>query len=79
MKTTELNHVAIHVEDVEVSCRFYREVLKLEQIERPAFGFPGAWFRLGTEQDLHLIGNREQPVASHPRGGHFALLVASIR
>ena len=79
MKYIDLNHVALHVADVERSCAFYAEVLGLKPLPRPAFSFPGAWFRLGAEQELHLIGDREQPVASNPRGGHFALQVASIR
>jgi catechol 2,3-dioxygenase-like lactoylglutathione lyase family enzyme len=47
MKTLQLNHVAIHVADVERSVHFYRDVLQLEPLPRPAFKFPGAWFRLG--------------------------------
>ena len=73
-----LDHVAIHVESVERSCRFYAEVLRLEQISRPAFTFPGAWFQLGEYQQLHIIGERTQPVLSQSRGNHFALLVDSI-
>ena len=78
MKTTQLNHVALHVADVEQSCCFYGDVLRLESISRPAFDFPGAWFRLGNDQELHLIGNRTEPVQSHNRGNHFALLVDDI-
>jgi lactoylglutathione lyase len=78
MKHYELNHVAIHVADVEKSCRFYREALQLEPIPRPAFSFPGAWFRLGSSQELHLIGNRSEPVNSHHRGNHFALRVDNL-
>jgi catechol 2,3-dioxygenase-like lactoylglutathione lyase family enzyme len=75
MKTTQLNHVALHVADVERSSAFYRDVLKLEPMPRPAFSFPGAWFRIGPDQELHLIGERKQEVISHNRGNHFALLV----
>ena len=69
----ELNHVALHVADVDKSCDFYRNVLKLEPMERPEFDFPGAWFRLGEFQELHLIGGREDVVISRPRSNHFAL------
>lgn len=75
MKTTQLDHVALHVADVPASCAFYQNVLRLEPIPRPAFDFPGAWFRLGQSQELHLIGNRNQTVHSHHRGNHFALMV----
>jgi lactoylglutathione lyase len=78
MKIHELNHVAIHVADVERSTEFFRHVLRLEQIERPAFDFPGAWFRLGAQQELHLIGGRSEPVSSGSRSNHFALRVDDL-
>ena len=37
MKTTQLNHVALHVEDLGRSCQFYGEVLQLERLPRPGF------------------------------------------
>jgi lactoylglutathione lyase len=75
MRINQLNHVAIHVADLDKSVAFYRDVLKLELIPRPAFNFPGAWFRLGVDQDLHIIAGRTREVISHNRGNHFALLV----
>ncbi|MEJ0089210.1 MAG: VOC family protein [Limisphaerales bacterium] len=74
MKIHELNHVAIHVADVKQSAAFYRDVLRLEPLPRPAFNFPGAWFRLGVNQELHLIGRRG-PVALIDGNNHFALQV----
>ncbi len=69
----ELNHVALHVCDLDASARFYGDVLGLPSLPRPDFGFGGAWFALGT-QELHLI------VADPTRQGerqafHFALQV----
>lgn len=78
MQVRQLNHVAIHVADVDASVVFYRDVLKLPPMDRPAFDFPGAWFLLGEDQELHLIGDRDQPVHSHHRGGHFALVVDDL-
>lgn len=78
VKIHELNHVAIHVSDVERSREFYRNALQLEEIPRPAFAFPGAWFRLGAEQELHIIGERTDPVTSHNRGNHYALRVEDL-
>ncbi len=75
MQTLQLNHVALHVADLERSTKFYTEVLKLEPMPRPAFAFPGAWFRLGADQELHLIGERTSPVISHNRGNHWALMI----
>ena len=73
MTIRELNHVALYVTDVERSSKFYRDVLQLEPIPRPAFTFPGAWFRLGKNQELHLIGNRGSPFLKTNENNHFAL------
>ena len=78
MKIHELNHVALHVSDVARSCEFYARVLRLSPLPRPAFDFPGAWFRLGTQQELHLIGRTDEPVEPRSRNNHFALQVEDI-
>ena len=78
MKVFELNHVAIQIADVGRSCDFYARVLQLPPMVRPAFDFPGAWFRLGEKQELHLIGRRGEPVMSGSRGNHFALQVDDL-
>ena len=78
MTIHELNHVAIYVSDVKRSSEFYGGVLQLQSLPRPAFNFPGAWFRLGTGQELHLIGNRGDPFSENHRNNHFALRVDDI-
>ena len=78
MNILELNHVALHVADLEASIAFYRDQLELEPMARPAFDFPGAWFRLGPKQELHLFAGRQQPVQNQSRGTHFAVQVGSI-
>jgi lactoylglutathione lyase len=78
VKIHELNHVAIHVADVARSSVFYREVLRLENLPRPAFDFPGAWFRLGSVQELHLIGRVIGNVPPVNSNNHFALRVEDV-
>ena len=78
MTIRELNHVAIYVTDVERSSEFYRDVLQLEAISRPAFTFPGAWFRLGTGQELHLIADHGAPFFRSNENNHFALKVEDL-
>jgi lactoylglutathione lyase len=73
IKVHELNHVAIHVRDLDASIRFYREVIGLPQIPRPNFAFPGAWFAFGN-QELHLIAESTLD-PNDRRHHHFALLV----
>ncbi len=79
MKITGLNHVAVVVSDVSRSSRFYGKLIGLDPVPRPAFPFPGAWFRIGSDQELHLIGEDD---ASAPRaragGEHFALRVDDV-
>ena len=78
MKVDQLNHVALEVVDVDASCAFYEAVLGLEKIQRPDFGFPGAWYALGSGQALHLISGREETVVGGRRGTHFALRADSV-
>ena len=78
MKIIHLNHVALQVKDVDVTTRFYEDVIGLKQIPRPDFGFRGTWFRLGVDQELHLIDAAAGGVSSSSRGDHFAMMVDSI-
>ncbi len=78
MQIKAVNHVALHVADVAASVAFYGQVLDLQPMPRPAFDFPGAWFRIGADQELHLIGDRTDAVQSHSRGTHFALHVPDV-
>jgi len=78
MTILELNHVAIYVTDVARSSEFYHGVLRLEAIPRPAFNFPGAWFRLGANQELHLIANLGAAFFRSHDKNHFALKVDDL-
>jgi len=69
----ELNHVALHVSDLDVSTAFYRDVLGLPQLARPEFSFGGAWFALGSHQ-LHLIEDAKSADKDR-RVMHVAFLV----
>jgi catechol 2,3-dioxygenase-like lactoylglutathione lyase family enzyme len=66
MKTLELNHVAVYATDLKRSVEFYEKVLKLTPIPRPSFNFPGTWFQLGTNQELHLIAELGDPFFQKP-------------
>jgi glyoxylase I family protein len=85
MPVSALHHISIPVADVARSRQFYREILGLEEIERPPFDFPGAWFAIdGGRQHLHLIGEPRNPTFRQdkpldPRDTHFAVRVTSYR
>jgi len=75
----QMSHVSITVTDVEKARGFYTGVLEFKEIPRPAFDFPGLWYSLGGDLQLHIILNdqlvrpaveRETIVARYP---HFAL------
>lgn len=81
IKVEGLHHVSLPVTNLERSRAFYRDVLGLQEFERPAFDFAGAWFYVGAGQ-LHLIVHerptlRTRGVDSHDV--HFALRVRSYR
>lgn len=76
-----LHHVSLAVTNLERSRAFYRHVLGLEEIERPAFDFAGAWFRIGAGQ-LHLIVHERPTLRTRgidSQDVHFALRVGSYR
>lgn len=79
IKYKELHHVSLTVTDLERAKNFYSGILCLNEITRPNFDFPGAWYEIGQQQ-LHLI---EYPSSQtlrpdkhlSSREGHFALRV----
>lgn len=79
MKILCLDHVALPVDCLESSCHFYSQVLGLERMSRPDFSFPGAWFRLGSTQELHLISRGTTVSEKGPSyDRHFALRVDCV-
>ena len=73
MQVHELNHVALHVRNLDASTHFYGELLGLPLLPRPDFPFGGAWYALGS-QELHLIVDETLP-AGERHHGHLALRV----
>ena len=79
----ELHHVSLIVTDLARAKRFYSGVLNLQEISRPAFDFPGAWYQIGNQQ-LHLIVHPPAQVLRtkggiDTRDGHFALRVRDYK
>ncbi len=71
------DHVSISVGDLAEARQFYAEQLGFTEIERPDFGFPGAWFRIGA-QPVHLTTGGDQrgaDAALRPNDPHFAVAV----
>jgi catechol 2,3-dioxygenase-like lactoylglutathione lyase family enzyme len=70
-----IDHVTLIVKSVEASRRFYVDLLGMEEVERPAFSFGGAWFKAGATL-VHLIEEHDQ---SGPAGYPADVLVRSSR
>ncbi len=84
IRVQTIDHVTIVVKDLEKSRCFYEDLLGMESVARPDFGFPGQWFQAGRTQ-IHTIlespeaGSAGLPpfAGTHPsRGFHFAFEVA---
>ena len=80
--TRAAHHFSICVDDIDRARAFYGDALGLPEIERPDFGFPGAWYDAGPVQ-LHLIvpppgadvGTRAEKLT--PIAGHIAFEIES--
>lgn len=68
-----LNHVSVVARDLGESVRFYVDVLGLEPLPTPDFGFPVQWLRAGSLQ-VHLFERPDPP----PTYAHFALEVDDV-
>lgn len=62
-----LDHLVLTVQDLEVTCSFYRRVLGMQVI---TFGEQRKALRFGQQKiNLHQIGREFEPKAEHPTGG----------
>ncbi|MEE8580194.1 MAG: VOC family protein [Myxococcota bacterium] len=75
MLVKRAHHVSLTVSDIEKARAFYGDFLGLEEIQRPDFGFPGAWYAAGGVE-LHLIASpkdvQQKDPSPYPIGGHTA-------
>jgi catechol 2,3-dioxygenase-like lactoylglutathione lyase family enzyme len=73
------NHVALQVKDFEASRKFYADVLGLQPVPVPDnLKAIRAWFKIGADQQIHLLAGRTAPVVNDRNGSHFAVFVESI-
>ena len=71
------DHGSISVRDLDEAIVFYEDALGLERLDRPDFGFPGAWFKAGAVP-IHLTtgGSVDRIAVPRPPEPHLALAVA---
>ncbi|HSA89516.1 MAG TPA: VOC family protein [Burkholderiales bacterium] len=74
MPLTELNHYLLVARNLERTKKFYQDVLGMELAERPDFGFPGYWLKLGDDICVHLASQAPNRIRDqfllkrHPKG-----------
>ena len=73
MRTSGINHVSIHANDLDESVRFYVELLEAELLDTPNFGIPVQWLGLGSTQ-LHVFIRDAKPQSHH----HFGITVEDL-
>ena len=79
-----VDHVTMVVKDLGRTRDFYINLLGMQEVKRPEFGFPGLWFQAGNTQ-IHVNLESDEAgragVARHgtkvlTRGHHFAFVVS---
>ncbi len=84
MKITALLHATHLVADLDAARTFYEGVLGLSaDAGRPDLGYPGVWYDVGMQQQIHLmqLPNPEVGLQRPAHGGrdrHMALAVSDL-
>lgn len=86
LQLKSFDHITIIVSDLDETRRFYVQLLGLDEVERPPFDFPGAWFQVGgtqihatlTSDKAGIAGLGDLGAGSPSRGHHFAFEVESL-
>jgi glyoxylase I family protein len=76
-----VHHLSFTVPDLAEARRFWCDLLGFADIERPDFGFPGAWLQgFGTEVHLLQLPGRAEEAqgALNPGRNHVAFRVESL-
>jgi len=83
IRVNTIDHITLVVSDLERSAKFYTDLLGMEPVDRPDFGFPGRWFQAGSTQIHMNVEGEEAGKAGLPfqgatrvtRGFHYAFEV----
>lgn len=72
-----IDHLAISVNDVDVSAEFYKSILNLTEITNKTKVGGIRWFSLGDGKELHLISNVEGDIKIN-KAVHFAVTTSNF-
>ncbi|GAA4793437.1 hypothetical protein GCM10023231_22170 [Olivibacter ginsenosidimutans] len=74
----KLNHIAIYVENLQISTAFYKDVLQLTITPEPFHDGLHTWFTLGEAGKLHLIQGAKGGIA-RDKNDHLCFSVSDIQ
>ena len=74
---TQINHVAVHVSNLQKSTAFYTKIIGLDTIPEPFHDGLHTWLFLGGKAQLHLIAGAEKNMV-RDKYNHLCFSVASI-
>lgn len=72
-----LNHIALHVFDLQKSGKFYTEIVGLDTIPEPFHDGNHIWLSVGYKSHLHLIGGAK-PAIDRDKNTHLCFTVPSV-
>ena len=72
-----LNHIALHVFDLQKSGKFYTETVGLDTIPEPFHDGNHIWLSIGYKSHLHLIGGAK-PAIDRDKNTHLCFTVPSV-
>jgi lactoylglutathione lyase len=76
-KDTMINHIALHVSNLQKSSIFYEQIVQLDSVPEPIHDGNHTWLNIGSGSNLHLIGGANIDT-SHDKNTHLCFSVASI-
>lgn len=72
-----LDHIAVYVQDLSISTKFYREIIRLDTIPEPFHDGRHTWFSVGGTSHLHLISGAITTTI-HDKNSHLCFRVPSV-
>ena len=78
MPINGIDHYNVACSDLDVSRKFYKGVLGMEEGSRPNFDAPGAWFYAGGHPIVHLSPRKMRPSKTTGRFDHIALFAEDL-
>ena len=76
-KDTLLNHIALHVSNLQKSSVFYEQILQLDTVPEPFHDGNHTWLKISDVSKLHLIGGAVKDTV-HDKNSHLCFSVPSI-